>query len=77
MTFEFVMTFIFGLVVGLVAGFFACRYYMKKQVSANPSGMFTDDVLKALLQSAGQTPTPKRLKMMRKQMNAASQKNKK
>lgn len=74
MTFEFILTFIGGIVVGGVIGFFACRYIMKKQVADNPGSMFTDDVLKALLRSAGQTPTPKRLKMMRKQMNDAAKK---
>lgn len=70
----YIITFIVALLIGGVIGFFSCRWLMKKQMGKNPSAMFTDDVLKALLQSTGQTPTPKRLKQMRKQMNAAAQK---
>lgn len=71
---DYILTFIFGLVVGGALGFFGCRHIMKKQMEKHPSDMFTDDVLKALLSSAGQTPTPKRLKQMRRQMDASAKK---
>lgn len=76
MTFEFIMTFIGGLIIGAAIGFFGARHLIKKNFENNPSAMFPDEVLKALLQSTGQTPNAKKLKMMRKQMNDAAKKNK-
>ena len=60
------------LIIGLVIGFFAFKYYMKKSMQKTPP--ISDEMISAMLSGMGQTPTPKRLKQIKKQMTDAAKK---
>ncbi|MEG0994551.1 MAG: YneF family protein [Bacilli bacterium] len=58
---------LFGLIVGLVIGFFVAKYFMMKYLKKNPP--INEEMIKALMSGMGRTPTQKQVNQMMKQMN--------
>lgn len=56
-----------GLVVGLVAGFFGARLFMKKYLKQNPP--INEKMIKIMMQQMGRTPSQKQVNQMMKAMN--------
>ena len=56
---------LFGLVVGLVIGFFGARAFMKNYMKKNPP--INEDMIKALMMQMGRKPNQKQINQM---MNA-------
>ena len=56
-----------GLVVGLVAGFFGARLFMKKYLKKNPP--INEKMIKIMMQQMGRTPSQKQVNQMLKAMN--------
>lgn len=56
-----------GLVVGLVAGFFGARLFMKKYLKKNPP--INEKMIKIMMQQMGKTPSQKQVNQMMKAMN--------
>lgn len=56
-----------GLVVGLVAGFFGARLFMKKYLKKNPP--INEKMIKIMMQQMGRTPSQKQVNQMMKAMN--------
>ena len=56
-----------GLVVGLVAGFFGARLFMKKYLKKNPT--INEKMIKIMMQQMGRTPSQKQVNQMMKAMN--------
>lgn len=56
-----------GLVVGLVAGFFIARNYMKKYIKQNPP--INEQMIRAMMSQMGRTPSQKQVNQMMKTMN--------
>lgn len=56
-----------GLIVGLIAGFFIARNYMKKYLKKNPP--INEKMIKIMMQQMGRTPSQKQINQMMKAMN--------
>ena len=56
-----------GLVVGLIAGFFGARTFMKKYLKKNPP--INEKMIKIMMQQMGRTPSQKQINQMMKAMN--------
>lgn len=56
-----------GLLVGLVAGFFLARNYMKKYMKKNPP--INEQMIRAMMSGMGRTPSQKQVNQMMKTMN--------
>lgn len=56
-----------GLIVGLVAGFFLARNYMKRYMKKNPP--INEQMIKAMMTQMGRTPSQKQVNQMMKTMN--------
>lgn len=56
-----------GLIVGLVAGFFLSRNYMKRYMKKNPP--INEQMIKAMMTQMGRTPSQKQVNQMMKTMN--------
>ena len=56
-----------GLAVGLVAGFFIARNYMKKYIKQNPP--MNEQMIRAMMSQMGRTPSQKQVNQMMKTMN--------
>ena len=56
-----------GLGVGLVAGFFGARLFMKKYLKKNPP--INEKMIKIMMQQMGRTPSQKQVNQMMKAMN--------
>ena len=57
---------LFGLVVGLVIGFFGARAFMKSYMKKNPP--INEDMIKALMMQMGRKPNQKQINQMMKAM---------
>ena len=60
---------IIGLILGLIIGFFAARYFFKQQLKKNPP--INENQIRAMLQQMGQSPSEKRVRQIMKAMNEA------
>ena len=58
---------LFGLIVGLVLGFFLARMFMKKYLKENPP--INEKMIKIMMQQMGRTPSQKQINQMMKAMN--------
>lgn len=58
---------VIGLIFGAVGGFFLTRFYMQKYLKKNPP--INEDMIKALMQGMGRTPSQKQVNQLMKQMN--------
>ena len=56
-----------GLVVGLVAGFFGARLFMKKYLKKNPP--INEKMIKIMMQQMGRTPNQKQINQVMKAMS--------
>lgn len=59
--------------VGLIAGFFVCRYIVKRELKNNPP--ITKDQVRALMRATGRTPSEAQVEQAMRQMNEAKQPN--
>lgn len=58
---------LFGLVIGLIIGFFGARLFMKKYLKENPP--INEKMIKIMMQQMGRTPSQKQINQMMKAMN--------
>ena len=56
-----------GLVVGLVGGFFAARYYFKKEMQKNPP--INEKMIRAMYLQMGRKPSEAQIKKIMRDMN--------
>ena len=56
-----------GLVVGLIAGFFGARTFMKKYLKKNPP--INEKMIKIMMQQMGRTPSQKQINQLMQAMN--------
>ena len=54
------------LIIGLVIGFFAARYFMQKYLKKNPP--INEEMIKALMMQMGRKPNQKQINQMMKAM---------
>lgn len=64
-----------GVIIGGVAGFFISRKYMMKYFQDNPP--ISEDMIKALMQQMGRTPSQKQVNQMMGAMKVQGNKKKK
>lgn len=57
---------LFGLVVGLVAGFFIAKKVFQKQLKENPP--ISEEMIKSLMRGMGRNPSQKQVNQLMKQM---------
>ncbi|MCV3762726.1 YneF family protein [Companilactobacillus farciminis] len=65
---------ILALLVGLVGGFFAARWYMKKYFQDNPP--ISADMIKQMMAQMGQKPSQKKLNQLMNTMKNSQKNNK-
>ena len=58
---------VIGLVVGIIAGFFGARLFIKKYMQKNPP--INEQMITALMTSMGRKPNSKQVKQVMQQMN--------
>ena len=58
-----------ALIAGLVGGFFAARYFFKKQLEKNPP--ITEKMVRVMLTQMGRKPSEKQVREIMRQMNNA------
>ena len=58
---------LFGLVIGLVIGFFGARKLMKNELKKNPP--INEQMIRTMMSQMGRTPSQKQINQMMKQMN--------
>ena len=58
---------ILGLLVGLIAGFFAARYFFRKQLQKNPP--INEKMIRAMFLQMGRKPSEAQIKQVMKSMN--------
>ena len=58
---------ILGLIVGLIAGFFASRYFFKKQLQKNPP--INEKMIRAMYMEMGRKPSEAQIKRIMLQLN--------
>ena len=56
------------LVIGVIIGFFAARYYFKKQLQKNPP--INEKMIRAMFMEMGRKPSEAQIKRIMKSMNA-------
>lgn len=56
-----------GLILGLVAGFFAARYYFKRQLRKNPP--INEQMIRAMYMQMGRKPSEAQIKKIMRDMN--------
>ena len=64
---ENIIYLVIGIIGGAVIGFFLTKYYMQKYLQKNPP--INEDMIKALMQGMGRTPSQKQVNQLMKQMN--------
>ena len=55
-----------GLIVGLIAGFFLARYYLKKQIQKNPP--INEKMIRTMFAQMGRTPSEKQVREIMRNM---------
>lgn len=55
-----------GFIVGVIAGFFVARVYIKKYMKQNPP--INEQMIRAMMTSMGRTPSQKQVNQTLKQM---------
>lgn len=58
---------LFGLVLGLIGGFFGARYFIQNELKKNPP--VNEEMIRAMMTSMGRTPSQKQVNQVLKQMN--------
>ena len=58
---------VFGLIGGLIIGFFVSRALMKKELKKNPP--INEQMIRTMMSGMGRTPSQKQVNQMMKQMN--------
>ena len=58
---------VFGLIGGLVIGFFLARHLMTKELKKNPP--INEEMIKTLMKGMGRTPNQKQVNQLMKQMS--------
>ena len=58
-----------ALIAGLVGGFFAARYFFKKQLEENPP--ITEKMVRVMLTQMGRKPSEKQVREIMRQMKNA------
>ena len=56
------------LIIGLIIGFFAARYYFKKQLQKNPP--INEKMIRAMFMEMGRKPSEAQIKRIMKSMNS-------
>ena len=56
------------LLVGLIAGFFAARWYFKRELRKNPP--INEKMIRAMFMQMGRKPTEAQIRQIMKSMNA-------
>lgn len=54
------------LIVGLIAGFFLARYYLKKQIQKNPP--INEKMIRTMFAQMGRTPSEKQVREIMRNM---------
>ena len=62
-----IIWFLIGLVIGLIAGFFGARGFMKKYIKKNPP--INEKMIRAMMMQMGRTPSQKQVNQVMKAMN--------
>ena len=57
---------VIGLIIGVLAGFFLARHFIKKQLKENPP--ISEDMIKTLMRGMGRNPSQKQVNQLMKQM---------
>ena len=58
---------VFGLIGGLIIGFFVARTLMKRELKKNPP--INEQMIRTMMSGMGRTPSQKQVNQMMKQMN--------
>lgn len=58
---------LFGLIIGVLIGFFASRHFMQKYFKKNPP--INEKMIETLMTSMGRKPNSKQVKQVMQQMN--------
>ena len=56
-----------GLIIGGLVGFFVAKHYLQKYLKDNPP--INEQMIKAMMQQMGRTPSQKQVNQMMKAMN--------
>lgn len=64
----FVLCLVGLLLVGLVGGFFAARWYFKKQLKENPP--VSEKMIRAMFRSMGRNPSEKQIREIMRNVNS-------
>lgn len=64
---ENIICLVVGLIVGIVAGFFLARHFVKKQLAENPP--VNEKMIEAMMSGMGRKPSQKQVKQIMQQMN--------
>ena len=65
----YIATIVGVLILGAVAGFFAARYFFKKQLEKNPP--LNEKMVRVMLTQMGRKPSEKQVREIMRQMNSA------
>ena len=60
---------IIGLILGLIIGFFAARYFFKQQLKKNPP--INEKMIRAMFMQMGRKPSEAQIRQIMKSMNQA------
>ena len=63
---DILMVFI-GIIIGIIAGFFLCRYFMMSYFKKNPP--INEKMIETLMSGMGRKPSQKQVKQLMQQMN--------
>lgn len=63
---ENILYLLFGLIAGIVAGFFIAKHVFKKQLKDNPP--INEEMIKTLMRGMGRQPSQKQVNQLMKQM---------
>ncbi|WP_249030349.1 YneF family protein [Tannockella kyphosi] len=63
-----ILSVILGIVVGLIIGFFAARYFFKKQMRENPP--INEKMIRAMFMEMGRKPSEVQIKRILSSVNA-------
>lgn len=66
-----ILMILIGIIIGAVAGFFACKKYMLKYFKKNPP--INEKMIETLMSGMGRKPSQKQVKQLMQQMNRMKQ----